>query len=65
MVYEYECLECGNIIEVQQKISDNPLVQSYCDVCKKEVKVKKLISSPTFILKGSGWAKDGYSKPTK
>jgi putative FmdB family regulatory protein len=56
-IYEYECLANGHVFEELQKISDRPL--SKCKVCGG--KVKKLISSTSFQLKGGGWYKDGYA----
>jgi putative FmdB family regulatory protein len=56
-VYEYECPTCNKIIEVQQRISDDPL--STCPDCGG--KVKKLVSMSSFQLKGGGWYSDGYS----
>ena len=55
-IYEYECLAKGHRFEELQKLSDRPL--SKCKVCGG--KVKKLISTSSFQLKGSGWGKDGY-----
>jgi putative FmdB family regulatory protein len=55
-IYEYECLDKGHRFEELQKVSDRPL--SKCKVCGG--KVKKLISSTSFQLKGGGWYKDGY-----
>ena len=60
MIYEYECM-IHNIFEVQQKLNDEPLI--VCPQCEKEGKissVKKIISSTSFILKGGGWAAQGY-----
>ena len=56
-VYEYECPACEKVIEVQQRISDDPL--STCPDCGGEV--KKLVSMSSFHLKGGGWYSDGYS----
>lgn len=56
-VYEYECQECDNVFEVQQKIADDPL--SECPTC--HAPVKKLMSMSSFQLKGGGWYADGYS----
>lgn len=56
-IYEYECLDKGHRFEVLQKISEEPI-----QVCKEcGSKVRKLISAAGFMLKGSGWYKDGYS----
>ncbi len=56
-VYEYECSVCEKVIEVQQKIADEPLKR--CPQCDGEV--KKLMSMSSFQLKGGGWYADGYS----
>jgi putative FmdB family regulatory protein len=55
--YDYLCNECGHEFGVQQKMTD-PAVKS-CEKCGGEV--TKLISSGSFVLKGSGWYADGYS----
>lgn len=60
-IYEYSCEECGAQFEVMQKVgSDAP----DCQNCGSR-KVKKMISATSFVLKGSGWYRDGYgsSKP--
>ena len=56
-IYEYECPTCEKVLEVQQRISDDPL--STCPDCGG--KVKKLVSMSSFHLKGGGWYSDGYS----
>jgi len=56
-VYEYECPACEKVIEVQQRINDDPM--STCPDCGGEV--KKLVSMSSFHLKGGGWYSDGYS----
>lgn len=65
MVYEYKCRSCGNVMEIEQKLSEDPLEECYCQVCGSVQHVSKLISAPLFILKGGGWAKDGYSGSNK
>ncbi len=57
-IYEYYCKSCDKTFESFQRITDEPLAN--CPDCKK--KVKRLISSTSFSLKGGGWYKDGYSK---
>jgi putative FmdB family regulatory protein len=57
-IYEYFCKSCDKTFESFQKITDKPLAN--CPECGK--KVKRLISSTSFALKGGGWYKDGYSK---
>jgi putative FmdB family regulatory protein len=55
-IYEYECLSCGKRTEVLQRMSDAPIAA--CPACGGEV--KKLISSPSFQFKGSGWYVTDY-----
>ena len=56
-VYEYRCSECSFEDSLLQKLSDDAPV---CCNCTSNKKMKKLISSSSFLLKGSGWARDGY-----
>ncbi len=51
-IFEYRCSQCGNHVEVLQKLSEDPL--RYCDACQTD-SLKKMISAPSFRLKGSGW----------
>jgi putative FmdB family regulatory protein len=57
-LYEYECDACGHRFEVIQKFSD-PLVDT-CPKCGGAV--HKLMSSPAFHLKGTGWYATDYAK---
>ena len=59
-LYEYKCAACAHEFEEVQKFSDKPIKK--CPVCGK-LKVAKKVSRAGFQLKGSGWYKDGYSKP--
>jgi len=56
-VYEYECQECEDIIEIWQSLSDDPM--NTCPSCRGSL--KKIISMSSFQLKGGGWFADGYS----
>lgn len=74
--YEYECAQCGAVIEVFQRISDPPLEE-----CPKEVdgqegkrcggRLKRRISGGAGLLfKGSGfyltdYRSEGYKKAAK
>ncbi len=49
-IYEYKCSNCGHQFEKIQKFSDDPLKK--CPNCDKNA-LNKLISSPSFRLKGS------------
>jgi putative FmdB family regulatory protein len=56
-LYEYQCLNCGKKTEVIQRFEDAPLAA--CPSCGGEV--KKLISSPAFQFKGTGWYVTDYA----
>jgi len=51
-IYEYRCESCGHQLDALQKISDPPLTD--CPECNKAA-LKRLISAPSFRLKGAGW----------
>ena len=59
-LYEYEC-EAGHRFEKIQKFSDPPIAE--CPTCGKPV--HKLVSSPAFHLKGTGWYVTDYAKKDK
>jgi putative FmdB family regulatory protein len=56
-IYEYRCEHCGDFEETQ-RISDPPLQR--CPKCRR--KVRRLISSTSFQLKGSGWYVTDYAR---
>jgi len=56
--YDYECLKCNKPFSAEQRIVDPPLTECPNKKCKGEA--KRLISATSFVLKGSGWEKDGY-----
>ncbi len=60
-IYEYECEKCGDVFEVNQSISADTLTKHNQADSSCKGKVKKLMSSNAFHLKGGGWYKDGYS----
>jgi len=56
-LYEYQCDSCGHRFEQIQKFSDPPV-----DKCPKcDGQVRKLVSSPAFQFKGSGWYVTDYA----
>lgn len=57
-IYEYQCQECGKRMEAIQRLADAPLTT--CPTCNGPL--KKLISSPSFQFKGSGWYVTDYAK---
>ena len=58
-LYEYQCDACGARFELIRKFSDPPV--TVCPTCGEE-KVRKLISSPAFQFKGSGWYVTDYAR---
>lgn len=56
--YDYECENCNATLEKEHSINDAP--HKKCIVCGKD-SLKRIISRSTFILKGNGWYKDGYT----
>ena len=56
-LYEYQCLSCGKRTEILQRLDEAPLAA--CPECGGEV--KKLISSPAFQFKGSGFYATDYA----
>ena len=60
-LYEYECQTCHHQFEVQQKFSD-PLIDT-CIRCGSGV--RKLISAPGIMFKGTGWYVTDYSNKLK
>lgn len=60
-IYEYQCDSCGYQFEVKQSIKDAPL--NTCERCGKSL--RRLISSPGLMFKGSGWYVTDYSNKLK
>jgi putative FmdB family regulatory protein len=57
--YEYQCdVTESHKFEVEQKITDEPI--KWCVIC--HCRCHRIISGSGFVLKGEGWAKDGYTK---
>ena len=58
--YDYVCVKCGHIVEVMHGVNDSGPAR--CERCGGEM--RKLLSTPAIVFKGSGWAKkDRSSKP--
>jgi len=57
-IYEYKCDNCGDVFEVRQKFADEPL--SVHEKCGGPV--HRLMSTPSFQFKGSGWYVTDYGK---
>lgn len=59
--YDYSCRECG-VMEIEHPIMEPARTQ--CPKCGAKG-FERLISITTFVLQGSGWAKDGYGASNK
>jgi len=57
-LYDFQCIDCEYIFEIRQEYSD---LSPHCEKCNGPT--ERLITNTSFILKGDGWYKDGYSKP--
>ena len=56
-IYEYQCNDCKERVEIIQRISEDPL--THCPKCGGDM--RKLISSPAIQFKGSGFYKNDYA----
>ena len=56
-LYEYQCVQCGERVEILQRMSDPPY--SHCPKCSGDM--KKLHSSPAIQFTGSGFYKTDYA----
>jgi len=61
-IYEFMCEECGNEVEVLQKMSDAPITE--CVACGKST-MKKKVSAAAFRLSGSGWYETDFKSGNK
>ena len=61
-IYDYKCSKCEHQIEVIQKVNDEP--RTFCTKCKSE-SLKKLVSAPSFRLKGGGWYETDFKTGKK
>ena len=58
MIYEFKCKNCHITEEYFSTPSNKE--ETKCRICGAVA--KRIISKNNFVLKGKGWAKDGYSK---
>jgi putative FmdB family regulatory protein len=57
-LYEYKCAKCGEVFELIQKFSDEPLHEhAGCGGA-----LEKLLSAAALQFKGSGWYVNDYGK---
>ncbi|MEI7933583.1 MAG: zinc ribbon domain-containing protein [Chlorobiaceae bacterium] len=58
--YQYRCNNCGNELEIVQKMSDGSL--TICPQCEQETFERIITAEGGFVLKGSGFYKTDYAK---
>lgn len=59
--YVYECKDCGDSFEVEQRITEDPLTD-----CKCGGRVRRVIQPVGIAFKGSGfYVNDSAAKPTE
>ena len=61
-IYDYKCSNCGHQFELIQKFSDQPA--EICPQCSQK-SVQKLVSAPSFRLKGGGWYETDFKTGAK
>ena len=59
-LYDFKCAKCLLIVGTLQPYSKSP---PRCPDCGGET--TRLIRASSFVLKGGGWASEGYSKGDK
>jgi len=62
-IYEYQCEQCGHVVEQKRSVADRDLFPVHPHG-EKDVPMPRIISRTSFSLKGGGWYADGYSKNT-
>ncbi|MDA7796833.1 zinc ribbon domain-containing protein [Gammaproteobacteria bacterium] len=61
-IYEYKCSNCEHQFELIQKFSDQPA--EICPECSQK-SIQKLVSAPSFRLKGGGWYETDFKTGAK
>ena len=60
-IYEYRCPKCKAEVERLQRMSEAP---PRCEACYEKhtehIQMERKVSKGSFILKGGGWADEGY-----
>jgi len=61
-IYDYKCSNCEHQFELIQKFSDQPA--EICPQCNQK-SIQKLVSAPSFRLKGGGWYETDFKTGAK
>ena len=64
-IYQYECPKCGLSVELVQSFKEKKAPLCMEVGCDGNQEMETVIGKTSFILKGSSWARDGYSKVMK
>ena len=65
-MYEYQCSSCGHLDTLLERVG--AAASRKCPACGKARSFKKLLSAPSFHLKGTGWYATDFrdnGKPAK
>jgi len=62
-IYEYECKKCGHRFDVMQSFNDEPVKTCENNGCRG--RVRKVLSPPAIIFKGSGFHVNDYGRNGK
>ena len=65
-LYDYECEgtvehPCTQTWEVAQRLEEP--VMTHCPTCGQPTAKRVIVRTGGFVLRGGGWAADGYSSP--
>jgi putative FmdB family regulatory protein len=55
-IYEYDCADCGEQVELFQRLNDPP--PDACETCGGAM--RRMVSAPAFQFKGTGWYVTDY-----
>lgn len=58
--YQYQCKNCGHVLEELQSMSEPPLV--HCPACNKDTLARVMGTGAGLIFKGSGFYLTDYKK---
>jgi putative FmdB family regulatory protein len=62
-IWEYQCTKCDAVVEHFVKDTKSFIAPlHFTETCEAEYMIR-IVSKSSFKLKGSGWYKDGYTKP--
>ena len=61
--YEYECTDCGQVMEIFHSITLKPKRKVFCEKCGEQRPVRRLIGTGGgLIFKGSGFYETDYKR---